>query len=74
MLGDEGSFDTGDRQMEGNRICHCQNGDCGGRCHTTPLSDAILSGASEHCHAPSLESIPVVEWRNKIEPQAGDND
>ena len=28
--------------------------------------DTILSGPTEHCHAPKLDLVPVLELKNKI--------
>jgi len=35
--------------------------------------DAILSGPTEHCHAPNVDRLPVVEFKNKIKSRAADN-
>ena len=36
--------------------------------------DAILSGPTEHSHAPSIDQIPVVELKNKIKSKALDSE
>ena len=55
-------------------IFRCQNRDCKGRCHTNPSMDAILSGPTEHCHAPNLDRLPVIELKNKIKSRAADSE
>ena len=74
MLGYEGFIYTLERQTEAKMIFRCQNRDCKGRCHTNPIMDAILSGPTEHCHAPNPDRIPVVELRNLIKSRAGDSE
>ena len=32
--------------------------------------DTILSGPTEHCHAPKPDLVPVVELKNKIKTRA----
>lgn len=71
MLGNEGNIYTLERQTEGKMIFRCQNRGCKDRCHTNPSMDAILSGPTEHCHAPKPDLIPVVELRSKIKSKAG---
>jgi hypothetical protein len=66
MLGYEGFIYTLDRQTETKMIFRCQNRDYKGRCHRNSIMDAIVSGPTEHCHAPNHDRIPVVELRNKI--------
>jgi hypothetical protein len=41
-----------------------------GRCYTNLSMDAILSGPTEHSHAPSIDQIPVVDLQNKIKTKA----
>ena len=36
--------------------------------------DAILSGPTDHCHAPNLDQLPVVELKNKIKSRAADSE
>lgn len=74
MLGYEGFIYTLDRQTETKIIFRCQNRDCKGRCHTSPSMDAIVSGPTEHCHAPNPDRIPVAELRNKIKSRADDSE
>jgi FLYWCH zinc finger domain len=74
MLGYEGFLYTLDRQTEAKMIFRCQNRDCKGRCHTNPIMDAIVSGPTEHCHAPNHDHIPVVELRNQIKSRSADSE
>lgn len=74
MLGYEGHIYTLERQTEAKMIFRCQNRDCKGRCHTNPSMDAILSGPTEHCHAPKPDRIPVVELKNKIKSKAEESE
>ncbi|CAF4544503.1 unnamed protein product [Rotaria socialis] len=41
-----------------------------GRCHTSPTMDAIVSGPTEHYHAPKPDLVPVLELKNKIKSRA----
>ena len=36
--------------------------------------DAIVSGPTEHCHAPNLDRAPVVDLKNKIRARAADSE
>lgn len=36
--------------------------------------DAILSGPTEHCHAPDPNRLPVIELKNKIKTRAADSE
>lgn len=36
--------------------------------------DAILSEPTEHCHAPNLDQLPVVELKHKIKSRAADSE
>ena len=74
LLGYEGFIYTLDRQTEAKMIFRCQNRDCKGRCHTNSIMDAIVSGPTEHCHAPNHDRIPVVELRNQIKSRSGDSE
>ena len=74
MLGYEGIIYPLDRQIEGKMIFRCPNRDCKGRCHTNPIMDAIISGPTEHCHAPNPDRILDVELRNQIKSRSGDSE
>ena len=74
MLGYEGYIYNLERRTEAKMIFRCQNRDCKGRCHTDPSMDAILSGPTEHCHAPNLDRLPVIELKNKIKSRAADSE
>ena len=74
MLGYEGFIYTLERQSEAKMIFRCQNRSCKGRCHTNPSMDVIVSGPTEHCHAPNPDYVPVVELKNKIKSRAGDSE
>ena len=41
-----------------------------GRYHTYLDMDTILSGPTEHCHAPKPDLLPVLELKNKIKTRA----
>ena len=60
MLVYEGFIYTLERQSEAKMIFRCQSRVCKGRCHANPSMDAIVSGPTEHCHAPNLDRVPVV--------------
>jgi hypothetical protein len=45
-----------------------------GRCHTNPTMDAILSGPTEHRHAPNLDRAPVLDLKTKIKARAADSE
>ena len=34
--------------------------------------DNIISGQTEHCHAPSIDIIPVLKLKNKIKARAAE--
>ena len=36
--------------------------------------DTIVSGPTEHCHAPNLDLAPVLDLKNKIKARAADNE
>ena len=36
--------------------------------------DAILSAPTDHCHAPNLDRLPVVELKNKIKSRSADSE
>jgi hypothetical protein len=36
--------------------------------------DVILSGPTEHCHAPNPDRLPVIELQNKIKARAADSE
>ncbi|CAF5025300.1 unnamed protein product, partial [Rotaria magnacalcarata] len=44
------------------------------RCHTNPTMDAILSGPTEHCHAPTPDLVPVFELKIKIKARAAETE
>ena len=74
MLGYEGFIYTLERQSETKMIFRCKNRDCKGRCHTNPSMDVIVSGPTEHCHAPNPGYVSVVELKKKIESRAVDGE
>ncbi|CAF4523270.1 unnamed protein product, partial [Rotaria socialis] len=74
MLGYEGYIYTLERKTDVKMIFRCQNRDCKGRCHTSPSMDTVLSEPTEHCHAPNLGKIPVLELKNKIKSRAADSE
>ena len=74
MLGYEGFIYTLERQSETKMIFRCKNRDCKGRCHTNPSMDAIVSGPTEHCHAPNPDYVPVVELTKKIKSRSVDSE
>ena len=41
-----------------------------GRCHTNLATDIILSGPTEHCHAPKPDLTLVLELKNQIKTGA----
>jgi hypothetical protein len=73
MLGYEGCIYTLDRQTEAKMIFRCQNRDCKAHSQTSSIMDAIVSGPTEHCHAPNHDHIPVVVVRNQIKSQSVDS-
>ncbi|CAM4920337.1 unnamed protein product [Rotaria socialis] len=74
MLDYEGYIYTLERKTDVKMIFRCQNRDCKGRCHTSPSMDTVLSEPTEHCHAPNLGKIPVLELKNKIQSRAADSE
>ncbi|CAF4466834.1 unnamed protein product [Rotaria socialis] len=74
MLGYEGYIYTLERKTDVKMIFRCQNRDCKGRCHTSPSMDTVLSEPTEHCHAPNLGKIPVLDIKNKIKSRAADSE
>ena len=36
-----------------------------GRCHTNLSMGAVVSGPTEHCHAPNLDRLPVIELKKQ---------
>ncbi|CAF2070117.1 unnamed protein product [Rotaria magnacalcarata] len=74
MLGSEGYIYTLKRKNDVKLIIRCQNRDCKGRCHTNPTMDAIVSGPTEHYHAPKPDLVPVLELKNKIKSRAAETE
>ena len=60
MLDYEGFIYTLDRQTEAKMISRCQDRDYKGRCHSNSITNAIVSGPTEHSRTPSPDRVPVV--------------
>ncbi|CAF4691291.1 unnamed protein product [Rotaria socialis] len=65
---------TLERKTDVKLIFRRQRRDCKGRCHTNPKMDAILSGPTEHCHAPTPDLVPVFELKSKIKARAAETE
>ncbi|CAF4747283.1 unnamed protein product, partial [Rotaria socialis] len=74
MLSYEGYIYTLERKTDVKLIFRYQRRDCKGRCHTNPTMDAILSGPTEHCHAPTPDLVPVFELKSKIKARAAETE
>ncbi|CAF2122584.1 unnamed protein product, partial [Rotaria magnacalcarata] len=74
MLSYEGYIYTLERKTDVKLIFRCQRRDCKGRCHTNPTMDTILSGPTEHCHAPTPDLVPVFELKSKIKARAAETE
>ncbi|CAM4928514.1 unnamed protein product [Rotaria socialis] len=74
MLSYEGYIYTLERKTDVKLIFRSQRRDCKGRCHTNPTMDAILSGPTEHCHAPTPDLVPVFELKSKIKARAAETE
>ena len=43
------------------------------RCHTDTTMGVIVSGPTDHCHAPNIDRATVLELKNQIKSKAADS-